>query len=237
MIEDDDIDHILTEGIHKAPKLSDIKICITPKTLMESGILTEEEREKIVQAFEEEGKMEKAVMYADGCCAGCEGKGFYAQIIGDDTYKIVCTACKGTGKMVNKKIEWALSALKESCKGKACKYPALKTLEKEILKLEKKNNDLKRELGSIRQHIRQNAEHFGVENIDSLSPYQQLNQIISYWQTAYHKQVVEIEAYEKKFTEIRNELEQVDGTVCFVITRPVGKLLNIVKIGNGGGSK
>lgn len=71
---DDDLDRILTESIHQAPKLSDIKICTTPTNSCSSGTLTEKEREKIVQAFEEGGKMEKAVMYADGRCAGCEGK-------------------------------------------------------------------------------------------------------------------------------------------------------------------
>lgn len=138
--------------------------------------------------------------------------------------------------MQNKKIEWALSALKDSCKGQAHKSPALKILEEEILKLEKKNNDLKSELGGLRKHIRIFAEHAGIEHPDSLSPYHQLNQFASHWRNVIFEQADKIEAYEKKFAEIRNELIQSDGIVCFVMTKPVGKLLNIVKIGNGGGS-
>lgn len=78
----------MTNGIHQAPKLGDIKICTTPKPLMESGTLTEEEREKIVQAFEGENKM-KSTAFVDMRCPVCGGKG--------RTRQAECVRCKGTG--------------------------------------------------------------------------------------------------------------------------------------------
>lgn len=139
--------------------------------------------------------------------------------------------------MQNKKIEWALSALKDSCKGQAHKSPELKILEEEILKLEKKNNDLKSELGGLRKHIRIFAEHAGIEHPDSLSPYHQLNQFASHWRNVIFEQVDKIEVYEKKIEELRNNKNRSNMVIGVGPCVPAGEYLTIVKIGAGGGSK